>query len=451
MPYGLDSKSPEFAEFTAPDRDLDERPRTRRRGRQEDEKAAFVQRDAPAQVEPQPGRKKPKSGAYGGFILKNFAFRERSGSTGPTTRKTPLDQDPEAVAVVAGAPNRGGTYTQFAHSVFYEQQVRFAEGPEDGKDRPPRERRLAPPRQRRAEGGSIQSTGQTAERRAGPATASRCDHRQADRRPTRKLGAGARQHRPQRPGRFQVRQRGPGCGHRLWGPPVIPDQFVPYPEEADQAARQTLDIATPPYYDPDSQKLATPGDFENPSIEWTLNPNLPLRLAVEMIEPRAHMHWRVTTLEQFGGDSQGHQHPFRGTQIGCDRVLGRLLAALKGPEREEVGEVRLPAHNQTVLMEMEISTHGGKTYKKYVFPHITSNVVKKVAGTPTQARAATKTPPPRARTTSVTRAAWRGGASPRPSPRCDKRPQTPFQSTISALSWVITPPCEGSPPPSKEI
>ena len=49
-------------------------------------------------------------------------------------------------------------------------------------------------------------------------------------------------------------------------------------------------------------------------------------------------------------------------------------------------------YNQTVLMEMEVSTDGGETFKKYVFPHITSNVVKKVAGTPTEAREATKTP-----------------------------------------------------------
>jgi hypothetical protein len=40
---------------------------------------------------------------------------------------------------------------------------------------------------------------------------------------------------------------------------------------------------------------------------------------------------------------------------------------------------------------MQISTDGGKTYNPYIFPHVTSNTVKKVPGTPTAARDKTKT------------------------------------------------------------
>jgi hypothetical protein len=41
---------------------------------------------------------------------------------------------------------------------------------------------------------------------------------------------------------------------------------------------------------------------------------------------------------------------------------------------------------RTILMEMEISLDGGKTFGRYVFPHVTTNTVKKAPGTPTEAR-----------------------------------------------------------------
>ena len=44
------------------------------------------------------------------------------------------------------------------------------------------------------------------------------------------------------------------------------------------------------------------------------------------------------------------------------------------------------AYSQTILMEMDISLDGGKTFKRYVFPHVTTNTVKKVPGSPTEAR-----------------------------------------------------------------
>ncbi len=393
MPYGLDSKSPEFAEFQQlligtwtndPELAVEVDKKTRR-------PLSYNVMPLP-QVEPQPGRKKPKSGAYGGFILKNFAFRETIRFNGTNNKKDAAHQDPEAVAVVAGAPNRGGTYTQFAHSVFYEQQVRFAEGPEDGKIV-------------HLENGAWLHLG-SVEQKVGPYSppGKPLKDGQVLRQPpyvtiakqiavphgNSVLALGSIDLNDR--GDFKSDKEGLDVDTVFSGPPVIPDQFVPYPEEADQAARQTLDIATPPYYDPYSQKLATPGDFENPSIEWTLNPNLPLQLAVEMIEPRAHMHWRVTTLEQFGGDSQVTNIPFEERKSDVTEYWADYWLLSKDRNAKRSGKFDYLLYNQTVLMEMEISTDGGKTYKKYVFPHITSNVVKKVAGTPTQARAATKTP-----------------------------------------------------------
>jgi hypothetical protein len=83
------------------------------------------------QVDPQTPRN--SADKYGGFILKNFAFTETIRFNGAAKSDDPAHNDPAALAVIAGAPNRGGSYTQFAHAVFYDQQVKFAEGPADGE------------------------------------------------------------------------------------------------------------------------------------------------------------------------------------------------------------------------------------------------------------------------------------------------------------------------------
>ena len=81
------------------------------------------------QIQDQPNR--PSGGDFGGFILKNFAFTETIRFNGSAKPEDPPEhQDPDALAVVASAPNRGGSYTQSSHAIFYDQQVQFAEGPQ---------------------------------------------------------------------------------------------------------------------------------------------------------------------------------------------------------------------------------------------------------------------------------------------------------------------------------
>jgi hypothetical protein len=63
----------------------------------------------------------PQAGVDLGYILKTFTYYETIRFNGPT-----------AIAVPGSAPNRGGDYQQTPYVLFYEQQVRFAEGP--GKD-----------------------------------------------------------------------------------------------------------------------------------------------------------------------------------------------------------------------------------------------------------------------------------------------------------------------------
>ena len=260
------------------------------------------------QTVPQPGRKSQKGAKkYGGFILKNFAFTERIRFNGTSGKADPTDlQDPGALAVVAGAPNRGGSYTQFAHTVFYEQQVRFAEGPEAGKIV-------------HIENGAWLQLGST-HQNVGPYNppAKPIDGQILRQPPyvaiakqiavphgnsVLALGCIDLNDRD----KFDSEKDGISANTVLPGAPVIPDQLVPYPQAVDDIPEnvypELAEAATAPFYDPYAQTLTAKGDFENPSPAWTLNPNYPLQRALELIEPQAHMHWRVTTQPVFGGDA----------------------------------------------------------------------------------------------------------------------------------------------------
>jgi hypothetical protein len=63
----------------------------------------------------------PQDGVNLGYILKNFTYYETIAFNGP-----------EAVASPVSAPNRGSTYQQTPYVLFYDQQIRFAEGPDVG-------------------------------------------------------------------------------------------------------------------------------------------------------------------------------------------------------------------------------------------------------------------------------------------------------------------------------
>lgn len=348
------------------------------------------------QITPQPGRAKQEGATeYGGFILKNFSFTEKLRFNGTAGKEDPADQqDPGALAVVAGAPNRGGTYTQFAHAVFYEQQVRFAEGPDTGKIvhiengawlqlgslhqnigpyNPPAEELSG---QRLRQPPYVTIAKQIAVPHGNSVLA---------------LGSVDLNDRDQ----FDPDRTGLKAKTVFPGAPVIPDQFVPYPQPVDSPAAtvypKTDDVATEPFYDPYRATLEADNDFENPNVAWTLNPNHPLQRALEIIEPKAHMHWRVTTLPLFGGDSVVTNIPFEERKSKVTDYWADYWLLSQDPNAEETGKFDYLLYNQTVLMEMEVSTDGGETYQRYVFPHITSNVVKKVAGTPTEARKETET------------------------------------------------------------
>jgi len=342
------------------------------------------------QAEKQPHKPKAKAGArHGGFILKNFAFTERIRFNGTAGKKDPAElQDPEAIAVVAGAPNRGGSYTQIAHAVFYEQQVHFAEGPEEGK--------LV-----HIENGAWLHLG-SGEQNAGPYGPEKIKDGQVQRQPpyltvakqiavphgNTVLALGSVDLNDGDD--FKQDRGGLDVNTVLPGAPVIPDQFVPYPQPAEAPRTpypEPPGIADPDFYDPYSHLLKDDKDFENPDVAWTLNPNRPLQLALDKIQPVEHMHWRVTTLPLFGGDSQVTNIPFEERLSDVEEYWADYWLLAKKP-----GKFEYLAYNQTVLMRMRVSFDEGETYESYVFPHITSSVVRKLPGTPTEAREAKQTP-----------------------------------------------------------
>lgn len=337
-----------------------------------------------------------------GFILKNFRFTETIRFNGSAKKDDPeAHQDPEAIAVIAGAPNRGGSYTQFAHAVFYDQQVKFAEGP-------------AATKIVHVENGSwlhLDSLRQV----LGPY--------ELDPRPDGSGGpyvnGTSGQVLPQPPyitiakqiavphgnsvlalGHIDVRGKKPkeividGKPHKvevdqtiLPGRPVIPDAFIPYPQPAD--------ITVDPQFDCYKTLLNHHDDYENPNVDWTWNANEPLQKAIDNIDPQSFIHWSVTTQPLFGGKGQVTNIPFEERKSSVIAYWADYWMLSKNKVGDEKAVFDYLAYSQTILMEMDIffgnykvarDVADPKNYRRYVFPHVTTNTVKKVEGTPTEAR-----------------------------------------------------------------
>lgn len=350
------------------------------------------QRDVPQRIGLGPGN------MYGGFILKNFRFTEevRFNGSDPATDPVLHHKDAGALAVTGAAPNRGGAYTQLPHALFYEQQVRFAEGPDDGKIV-------------HLENGAWLHFG-SQDQENGP---------YRDNNPFRVAG----QVLPQPPtitvakqmsiphgnsilalgkvdlydqGNFSHNLSGTGVNTRFPGKPVIPDAPVPYPiPTSSDSCRLEIGISTPQYDDPFSRLLDTntPSEFENPDTALSLNPNYAIQRAVDLIDQKEgithHIHVAVTTNPLFAGSGVVTNIPFEDRK---SKVTGYsaeywLLSTDGGKNFNYF------AYSQTILMEMEIYILGLNEYRRYVFPHLTSNTVKKLAGTPDHARATTAQKP----------------------------------------------------------
>ena len=292
------------------------------------------------------------------------------------------------MAITASAPNRGGTYTQSAHAIFYDQQVRFSEGPDKGKVI-------------HVENGAWIHFGSEAQLKGPYEGDGVFDDMQVLRQPPyvqiAKQIAVPHGNSVLALGNADLYagecvdpkdKTGLASTSIIPGAPVIPDALPPYPEAKESTPfPEPAGIATKPRFDPYATKLGNPANvndppFENPKPESALNPNYPLQLAVQKIAPTRHMHWRVTTRPVLGGDGQVTNVPFEDRKSKVTEYWADYWLMAKDCE-----DFNYLAYTQTILMEMDISLDGGKKFRRYIFPHVTTNVVKKVAGTPAEARA----------------------------------------------------------------
>jgi hypothetical protein len=345
------------------------------------------------QVQHQPHR--PGGGNYGGFILKNFSFTETirfNGSAKPDD--PPEHRDPAALAVVASAPNRGGSYTQSSHAIFYDQQVQFAEGPQGPT--PPKKkigdivhvengawlhfdsvRQILGPYDPNNNGPYVKGTPLPQPPYITVAKQISVPHGNS----VLALGSVDIYGHDKK-------------GHPLTilpGRPVIADAFIPYPEPAD--------ITVNPQFDPYKTVLNTPNDYENPSVEWTWNANKPLQEALDIIKPKCFLHWSVTTRPLFGGSGIVTNIPFEQRKSNVIAYWADYWLLSQDSFDNEVKAFDYLAYSQTILMEMEIffgdnnkpnEVADPSNYRRYVFPHVTTNTVKRIKGTPSEARRETE-------------------------------------------------------------
>lgn len=339
-----------------------------------------------------PPASRPAPG-YGGFILKNFTFTETIRFNGCVKKGLPAQYvDQEALAVSASAPNRGGTYTQLSRALFYAQQIRFAEGPEGPRPASPdgdivhvengawlhlgSEPQIISPF-----GPAPQIPGPVLNQPPYATIAKQISVPHGN----SVLALGNVDLYDEN--HFSANPAGTSAATVIPHAPSIADAIAPYPTPSD--------IVAPPHVDAYATKLVLPlPDYENPDPAWTLNPNYPLQLALKIIQPNAYIHWRVTTQPLFTSPSAFLQsgsvtnipfedHKARVTDYWADYWL---LSKDSGKKFDYL------AYTQTMLMEMKVSLDGGRTFKAYIFPHVTSNTVQRVPGDPNAARQATLTP-----------------------------------------------------------
>lgn len=313
----------------------------------------------------------PADPDHDGYILKNFKYTERLRFN---------DGDPDkTLAIAAEAPNRGGLITQNSRALFYEQQVKFAEGPagpahkggaqvvhvENGAwlwlprfvqqpgpypadlDKEPVTDALAQPvdimiakQIAVPHGNSILALG-SFDTVSGPGGKGTC-------------------------------KRDP----RISGSPVIPDGPTPYPRPVVPVVNASPPPSVKSKLNAEkryTEEKSSMADFQNPHPDLTQCPNKPLQQAVAIIAPDHYMHWHVTT-EPFttlvpDGALRGHV-----TSIPFEQRVSDVIGYSADYWLLFKGKKKYLAYTQTIPMVLTIKD------EKYVFPHITCNTVTYVGG-----------------------------------------------------------------------
>ncbi|MCE7001106.1 heme-binding protein [Saccharothrix sp. S26] len=273
----------------------------------------------------------PQNGVSIGYVLKNFTYYE-----------TIVFQGEDAVAGPVAAPNRGGTYQQTPFVLFYDQQIRFAEGPGQGQI------------VHEENGAWLSLT--TEKQQIGP-------YPYPPDNPAYEPG----DPQPQPPQRTLAKQISVphgvsvlalGSAREAGGQPEIPTSpsVLPTPDGLD----------TLPY--PYGLPLTEDGNYQNPQPVLTLDIGLPLRTAIDDLAKAGHPVTDHITCEV--EDTNGGavlNIPFEHGKAALSGYSANYwLLSLDGGTHYDI-----LAYTQRILLDIEID---GTTY---TFPHPTCNVLTK--------------------------------------------------------------------------
>lgn len=294
----------------------------------------------------------PQDSAPEGYILKNFRYHETITFHG--------DDPDRAVAAAAKAPNRGGSITQNARAIFYDQQVRFTDPAahrgqvvhvengawlamskvqqEDGPYPPGPEIPVGPGQQ---QPGDVRIAKQIAVPHGNAILA---------------LGS------------YEVA----GGSAVIEGHPVIPDADPPYPRghvgDAACAHADLAEVSVLPYSAHSPQT--------NPYPDFTLQPNAPLQAGLGNIRARHYMHWSVTTFPRVDGRGAVTNIPFEERRADVSAYHADYwLLSNSTSRRTGKALFNYLAYTQTMFMDMYVTVNG--RVQRFSFPHVTCNVLRR--------------------------------------------------------------------------
>ncbi len=299
-----------------------------------------------------------------GYILKNFRYTERLHFNDCDDKNT--------LAIAATAPNRGGLVGQNCRALFYEQQVRFAEGPDGPKNK-------AGAQVVHIENGAwlflpryVQQPGPYPVKNIDSEPVTEDLEQPADIMIAKQMAIphGNTIHAL---GSFDTikARRARGCHRRsssvLPGSPVIADGPTPYPvrltPECNNRATPSLksNLNACKRY---SERKSSMEDFQNPNPNYTRFPNRPLQEAIDIIKPESYMHWYVTTQESANHSGQGGvmNIPFEQRVSDVISYSAEYWLLFKQDKK-------YLSYTQTIPMVFTIKGI------KYIFPHVTCNTV----------------------------------------------------------------------------
>ncbi|HEX6352894.1 heme-binding protein [Actinophytocola sp.] len=269
----------------------------------------------------------PQQGANLGYVLKNFTYFE-----------TIVFNGPDAVTAPAAAPNRGGGYQQIPFVLFYDQQIRLAEGPDIGAI------------VHEENGAWLHLT--TGKQQVGP-------YLYPPTNPVFEPGHPI----PQSPERTMCKQISVphgvsvlalGSFEECTGEPKIPvaPSVLPTPD----------DIDTSPY----GAVLNTPDNYQNPRPELTQQINLPLQNAIEDLAAAGHAvsNYIYCRVESTNGGTVVNI-PFEQRKAALAGYNAEYwLLSFDGGQNYDI-----LAYTQRILLDIVVGEN------RYTFPHPTSNVL----------------------------------------------------------------------------